>query len=158
LLRFLKDGLWLVLGILIVAAVIEWFVGPGRYAVALRRHIARAWHWLALQVKRVTSKENVTAADAGTVRAAGWVRERQSGLRLLGVVVAGLFLVFSGSINFAGFLITVLVLAAYFGLLQLVVLWADRIDIRTDSSDDDAADAPKADAAAVGSGTPSTPS
>jgi hypothetical protein len=156
LVRFLKDGLWLVLGILIVAAVVEWFVGPGRYAVALRRQIARAWHWLALQVRRVTSKENATAADAGTVRAAGWVRERQSGLRLLGVIVAGLFLVLSGSINLTGLLVTVLILAAYFGLLQLVVLWADRIDIRTDSSGD-ATGAAEADPAGVGSGTPSTP-
>jgi hypothetical protein len=151
LLRFLKDGLWLVLGILIVAAVIEWFVGPGRYAVALRHQIARAWHWLATQVRRLTSKENVAAADAGTVRAAGWVRERQSGLRLLGVIVAGVFLVFSGSINFAGFLIAVLILAAYLGLLQLVILWSNRIDIGTGEGD---TPADGSDAVTAGSGKP----
>jgi hypothetical protein len=154
LLRFLKDGLWLVLAILLVAAVIEWFVGPGRYAVALRRQIARAWRWVARNVKQVTDKEHREAASAGTMRTARWIRERQSGLRLLGVVVAGIFLVFSGSINFAGFLITVLILAAYCGLLQLVVLWADRVDIGTDSSDDGAGTA-EADPAGVGSGRPS---
>jgi hypothetical protein len=156
LLRFLKDGLWLVLAILLVAAVIEWFVGPGRYAVALRHQIARAWRWVVGNVKQVTDKEHREAASAGTMRTARWIRERQSGLRLLGVAVAGIFLVFSGSINFAGLLITVLILAAYFGLLQLVVLWADRIDIGTGSSDSDGTGTATgtSDPAGVGSSTP----
>jgi hypothetical protein len=124
LLRFLKDGLWLVLGILVFLAVVQWFVGPARYAVALRYQIARAWRWLVRNATHVTSREHVAAASVRAKRSAGWVREHQSGLRLVGAVVAGVFFVFSGSLTFGGALVTLLILAAYFGLLQLVVLWA----------------------------------
>jgi hypothetical protein len=41
--------------------------------------------------------------------------------------VAGLFIVFNGSLTFWGALATLLILAAYLGLLQLVVIWAERI-------------------------------
>jgi hypothetical protein len=152
LLRFLKDGLWLVLGILVVMAVVEWFVGPARYAVALRHQIARAWGWLVRNVKHVTDKEHRGAVSAGSLRTARWIREHRSGLRLLGALVAGIFLVFSGNLSFGGLLVAVLILAAYIGLLQLVVLWADRVDIGTGPSGNDDGTA-KADPAGVGSGT-----
>jgi hypothetical protein len=154
LLRFLKDGLWIVLAILFVLAVIEWFVGPARYAVALRHQIARAWGWLVRNVKLATDKEHREAVSAGSVRTARWIREHQSGLRLLGALVAGLFLILSGNLSFWGALVALLILAAYFGLLQLVVLWADRVDVRTDPSES-AAGTTSADPAAVGSGSPS---
>ncbi len=127
LLRFLKDGLWLVLAILLVASVVLWFVGPARYAVALRRQIARAWHWLARNARQLTSKEHTEGASPAAQRSAGWIREHRTGLRLLGALVAGLFIVFNGSLTFWGALVTLLILAAYLGLLQLVVIWAERI-------------------------------
>jgi hypothetical protein len=128
LLRYLKDGLWLVLWILIAAAIVEWVVGPARYAVALRHQVARAWGWTVNAVKQATSKESRSAASAGSVRTAGWVREHQSGLRMIGAVVVGLFFVLSGNITFGGALIALLILAAYFGLLQLLIMWAGKID------------------------------
>jgi hypothetical protein len=48
--------------------------------------------------------------------------------------VAGLFIVFNGSLTFWGALVTLLILAAYLGLLQLVVIWAERISGRTDAA------------------------
>ena len=127
LLRFLKDGLWLVLAILLVASVVLWFVGPARYAVALRHQIARAWHWLARNARQLTSNEPTEGASPAAQRSAGWIREHRTGLRLLGALVAGLFIVFNGSLTFWGALVTLLILAAYLGLLQLVVIWAERI-------------------------------
>jgi hypothetical protein len=127
LLRFLKDGLWLVLAILVVASVVLWFVGPARYAVALRHQIARAWGWLARNARQLTSKEHTEGASPAAQRSAGWIREHRTGLRLLGALVAGLFIVFNGSLTFWGALATLLILAAYLGLLQLVVIWAERI-------------------------------
>ena len=127
LLRFLKDGLWLVLAILLVASVVLWFVGPARYAVALRHQIARAWHWLSRNARQLTSKEHTEGAPPAAQRSAGWIREHRTGLRLLGALVAGLFIVFNGSLTFWGALVTLLILAAYLGLVQLVVIWAERI-------------------------------
>jgi cell division protein FtsL len=134
LLRFLKDGLWLVLAILLVASVVLWFVGPARYAVALRSQIARAWQWLARNATQLTSKEHTDGASPATQRSAGWIREHRTGLRLLGALVAGLFIVFNGSLTFWGALVTLLILAAYLGLLQLVVIWAERISGGTDAA------------------------
>jgi hypothetical protein len=65
--------------------------------------------------------------------------------------VAGLFIVFNGSLTFWGALATLLILAAYLGLLQLVVIWAERISGGTDAA---TADGPTdAQAATVGSDT-----
>jgi cell division protein FtsL len=150
LLRFLKDGLWLVLAILLVASVVLWFVGPARYAVALRHQIARAWHWLARNARQLTSKEHTEGASPAAQRSAGWIREHRTGLRLLGALVAGLFIVFNGSLTFWGALVTLLILAAYLGLLQLVVIWAERISGGTGAAA--SAGVTDAGAASVGSG------
>ncbi len=126
LLRFLKDGLWISLGVLLVLAVVLWFVGPARYAVALRHQIARAWHWLGRNARQLTGAAQRGAAGPGARRSARWIEEHASGLRLLGVIVAGIFIVFTGSLSFWGFLVIVLVLAVYLALLQLVIVWAKR--------------------------------
>jgi hypothetical protein len=70
-------------------------------------------------------------------------------LRLLGALVAGLFIVFNGSLTFWGALATLLILAAYLGLLQLVVIWAERISGGTGA--DTPAGPADAQAATVGS-------
>ena len=53
--------------------------------------------------------------------------EHLHGLRIVGVVVAGLFLVFGGNLTGWSLLIIVIVLAAYLGLLQLVAAWARKV-------------------------------
>ncbi len=149
LLRFLKDGLWLVLAILLVIAVITWFVGPARYAVALRRQIARAWNWLVANAKKLTSTEATPGASPATQRSARWIVEHRSALRLLGVIVAACYVVFNGSLTFWSALITLVILAIYLGIIQLVVIWAERVGGApgTDSPVDSATDK-----ASVGSG------
>ena len=127
LLRYLKDGLWLVLVILLVIAVITWFVGPARYAVALRHQIARAWNWLVANAKKLSSTEPTSGASPATQRVAGWIDEHRSALRLLGAIVAACYVVFNGSLTFWSALITLVLLAVYLGIIQLVVIWAKRI-------------------------------
>jgi len=65
------------------------------------------------------------AAESSRVRrSAGWILEHINGLRIVGVVVAGLFLVFGGNLTGWSLLVIVIVLAVYLGLLQLVAMWA----------------------------------
>ena len=124
LLRFLKDGLIFVLVITLVLSLVLWLVGPARYAVALRGAMARAWRWVVENAKRLASPKNRSALSAGAQDVADWIGEHQSGLRIIGAVVAGIFIVFSSTLTFGGALIVLLLLAAYIGLIQLFVLWA----------------------------------
>ena len=57
----------------------------------------------------------------------GWILEHLNGLRIVGVVVAALFLVFGGNLTGWSLLVIVIVLAVYLGLLQLVAAWAKRV-------------------------------
>jgi Ca2+/Na+ antiporter len=61
-------------------------------------------------------------------RSAGWVLEHLNGMRILGVIVAALFLVFGGNLTGWSLLVIVLVLAAYIGVLQLVAAWARKVE------------------------------
>ncbi len=55
-------------------------------------------------------------------------RSRPSGpARVLGVVVAALFLVFGGKLTGWSLLVIVIVLAVYLGFLQLVAAWARKV-------------------------------
>ena len=47
--------------------------------------------------------------------------------RILGVIVAALFLVFGGNLTGSSLLVIVIVLAVYLGLLQLVAAWARKV-------------------------------
>jgi hypothetical protein len=74
------------------------------------------------------------AGSPRTRRAGGWILEHLGGLRILGVVVAALFIVFGGNLTGWSLLIIVIVLAVYLGLLQLVAAWARRISESVTSS------------------------
>jgi hypothetical protein len=52
-------------------------------------------------------------------------------LRILGVAVAALFLVFGGNLTGWSPLVIVIVLAVYLGLLQLVAAWARKLSGRS---------------------------
>jgi apolipoprotein N-acyltransferase len=68
------------------------------------------------------------AAESSRVRRSGaWIVEHIGGLRIVGVVIAGLFLVFGGNLTGWTLLIIVIVLAVYLGLLQLVAAWARKV-------------------------------
>ena len=74
--------------------------------------------------------DGVERADSGSGRrphAGGWIFEHVNGLRVFGVVVAGIFLVFGANGSGWSLLLIVIGLAVYLGLLQLVALWARRV-------------------------------
>jgi hypothetical protein len=158
-LRFLKANLrWTVL-ISVLVALGGWLAGPARYAVWIRKTCVSGWRWVGAQYRAVTSGAGRAAAESGRVRStAGWIVEHLSGLRIVGVVVAGLILLFSGNLTGWTLLVIVLVLAVYLGLLQLVDVWASRV---ADAGDDPGADGGTPDPGAtvdpgsmVSSGTP----
>jgi hypothetical protein len=128
LLRFLKTDLrWALLASILVAFG-GWVAGPARYAVWIRSTCAKGGRWVGAQARELSSGAGRAAAESSGVRRSGaWIVEHLNGLRILGVIVAGLFLVFGGNLTGWGLLVIVIVLAVYLGLLQLVATWARRV-------------------------------
>ncbi len=128
LLRFLKTSLrWTVLAAVVVA-FLAWVFGPARYAVWIRSTCAKGGRWVAAQARALTGGAGKAAAESERVRrSGGWILEHIGGLRLVGVVIAALVLLFGGNLTGWGLLIIVIVLAVYLALLQLVAAWAKRV-------------------------------
>jgi len=127
-LRFLKADLRWTLLISVLVAFGAWVAGPARYAVWIRKTTATGARWLAAQWHELSSGAGRAASESGRVRrSAGWILEHLNGLRILGVIVAALFLVFGGNITGWSLLVIVIVLAVYLGLLQLVAAWARKV-------------------------------
>jgi hypothetical protein len=128
LLRYLKTNLrWMLLAAVLVAFV-AWLFGPGRYAVWIRSHVADGGRWVAAQARELRGSAGSAVAESeGTRRTGGWIVQHLNGLRIVGVVVAGLILVFGGNLTGWTILVIVIVLAAYLGLLQLVAAWARKV-------------------------------
>jgi hypothetical protein len=128
LLRFLKADLrWALLGCVLVAFG-AWLAGPARYAVWIRTKAAAGGRWLYGQARALTSTAGRgLAGSSGAQRAGGWIAEHVKGLRILGVVIGGLLLLLGGNVTGWDLVILVIVLAAYLGLLQVVVYWARRV-------------------------------
>jgi hypothetical protein len=126
--RFLKtDFRWMVLATVLVA-LIAWVFGPARYAGWIRSHCARGGRWVWAQAAALKAGTGQAAAGSpGARRTGAWILEHLNGLRIVGVVVAALFVLFSGDLTGWSLLLIVIVLAVYLGLLQLVALWARRI-------------------------------
>ena len=127
-LRFLKTDLrWMLLASVLVALG-AWLAGPARYAVWIRSTVAKGGRWVGAQAHELTAGAGRAAAGSERARrTGGWITEHLNGLRIVGVVVAALFLVFGGNLTGWSLLIIVIVLAVYLGLLQLVALWARRV-------------------------------
>ena len=129
-LRFLKADLRWTLLIAVLVAFGGWVAGPARYAVWIRTTTVAGARWVGAQAKELSSGAGRTGravAESGRVRrSAGWILEHLNGLRIVGVIVAGLFLVFGGNLTGWSLLVIVIVLAVYVGLLQLVAAWAKK--------------------------------
>ena len=127
-LRFLKTDLRWTLLIAVLVAFGGWVAGPARYAVWIRKTTVAGVHWVATQARGLSAGAGRTgravAASGRVGRSAGWILEHLNGLRIVGVIVAGLFLVFGGNLTGWSLLVIVIVLAVYLGLLQLVAAWA----------------------------------
>ena len=128
LLHFLKIDLrWTLLATVLVA-IGAWVAGPGRYAVLIRSKCAQGGRWIAKEARALSSGAGRAAAGSpGARRTGGWILEHLTGLRIVGIVVAALFVVFGGNLTGWSLLVIVIVLAVYLGLLQLVAHWARRI-------------------------------
>jgi hypothetical protein len=127
-LRFLKTSLrWMLLASALVAFG-AWVFGPARYAVWIRSTCAKGGRWVAAQWHALTGGTGRAAAESERVVHTGeWILEHLNGLRIAGVIVAGLFLVFNGNLTGWAILVIVIVLAVYLGLLQLVAAWARKV-------------------------------
>jgi len=127
-LRFLKTSLrWTVLASVLVA-FFAWVFGPARYAVTIRSGCAKGGRWVAAQWRALTGAAGAAAEESDRVRrSGGWILEHLNLLRVAGVAVAALVLLFAGNLTGWGLLIIVIVLAVYLGLLQLVAIWARRV-------------------------------
>jgi len=127
-LRFLKTDLRWMLLVSVLVAFGAWLAGPARYAVWIRSTVAKGARWVAAQWHALTSGAGRAAAGSDRVRrTGGWITEHLNGLRIVGVVIAALFLVFGGNLTGWSLLIIVIVLAVYLGLLQLVAAWARKV-------------------------------
>ena len=127
-LRFLKTDLrWMLLATALVALG-AWLAGPGHYAVWIRSAAAKGGRWVPAEAHKLTAgAEGAAASSYRARRSGGWITEHLNGLRIVGVVVAALFLVFGGNLTGWSLLIIVIVLAVYLGLLQLVAAWARKV-------------------------------
>jgi hypothetical protein len=127
-LRFLKADLRWTLLIAVLVAFGGWVAGPARYAVWIRKTTGAGARWVGAQSHELSSgagRAGRAVAESSRVRrSAGWILEHLSGLRIVGVIVAGLFVVFGGNLTGWTLLVIVIVLAVYLGLLQLVAAWA----------------------------------
>ncbi len=125
LLRFLKADLrWMVL-VAVLVAIAMWLIGPARYAVWVRIHVAQAARWVAAQVRGASSGAGRAVSGSQRVRhVGGWIEEHIAGLRIVGAVVAGCFILFGGNLTGGSLLVILIVLAVYLGLLQLIAIWA----------------------------------
>jgi hypothetical protein len=134
-LRFLKADLrWMLLAAVLVALG-SWLAGPARYARWIRSTCAKGGRWVAAQAHELSGDAGRAAAGSErTRRTGGWIVEHLNGLRIVGVVVAALFLVFGGNLTGWSLLIILIVLAVYLGLLQLVAAWARKISGSATSS------------------------
>jgi hypothetical protein len=127
-LRFLVTDLRWMLLVVVLVALGAWLAGPARYAVWIRSKVARGGRWMAAQGHELTAGTGRAAAGSDRARrSGGWILDHINGLRIVGVVVAGLFLVFGGNLTGWSLLIIVLVLALYLALLQLVAAWARKM-------------------------------
>jgi hypothetical protein len=134
-LRFLKTDLRWMLLFAVLVALGSWLAGPARYARWIRSTCAKGGRWVAAQARGLSSDAGRAAAGSErTRRTGGWILEHLNGLRILGVVVAALFLVFGGNLTGWSLLIIVIVLAVYLGLLQVVAAWARKVSASVTAS------------------------
>lgn len=128
LLRLLQRDLRWMLLISVLFALGAWLAGPARYAVWIRSTCAKSGRWVSAQAHELTAGAGRAAAGSDRVRrSGGWITEHLNGLRIVGVVVAALFLVFGGNLTGLSLLVILIVLAVYLGLIQLVAVWARKV-------------------------------
>ena len=161
LLHFLRDTLRLTVLVSVIVAVLMWLIGPARWPRALRRLVGRGFHWLAQRFGELFAKTRTPEASARVRRVANFPLEHASGFRLFGVIVVGCILVFGGNLSGSGILWSAVALAAYLVALQGLLIWARRLNARSNGdnglgspiSDEPLVPADSADPASSGAST-----
>ncbi len=123
-LRMLRADLRWMLLLLVVVAALLWVLGPARYAISTRSHVVAAARWVGRRSAALMSPARRSQVSAGTSVTLPWMLDHRTGLRLAGVVVAGLVVVFGGNLSAGALLATLVVLAVYLGIVQLLLMWA----------------------------------
>jgi hypothetical protein len=153
--HFLHDTLRLTLLVSVLVAILMWLIGPARWPRSLRSLTGRGFHWLAQRFAELVSKTRSPEASARVQRVANFPLEHASGFRLVGVVVVGCILVFGGNLSGSGILWSAVALAAYLVVLQGVLMWARRLNVRSDGGEE--SNSPVSDEAATVSVGPADP-
>ena len=134
-LRFLKTDLRWELLLAVLVALGAWLAGPARFAVWIRSTCAKGGRSVGARAHAFSAGAGEAAAGSERARRTGVrILEHLNGLRIFGVIVAGLFLVFGGNLTGWGLLVIVIVLAVYLVLLQLVAAWAHKVSGSTMTS------------------------
>jgi hypothetical protein len=111
LVRFIKDGLRLLLVTGLVVALGAFFTGPSVTATRTRRAIASGLGWIRARGER---------AGLSTGPAGRWTYTHRTGLRIGAVALAAIIFVFSLPGSVVGVIVLVLVLLFVLGLIELV--------------------------------------
>jgi hypothetical protein len=111
LVRFLRQGLRFVLALGLVVALAAWLTGPSKFAVRLRLTFSEAFGGLGDQAE-------ARGWDFGAFGI--FVNRYRAALRVAGVLVMLLFLVFAYRPSASRLLVLTLILLVYFGALEFV--------------------------------------
>lgn len=125
--RYLSNALRWVLLASVLIALLMWLVGPGRAPVWLRRTVWRAMCWIGREVAALFNSERRGHVTARGRSVAVWCLRYRSQLRLVGVGVAAVVILFGAALAVSSVWTTLLLLVVYLVLLELVFAWARRI-------------------------------
>jgi hypothetical protein len=123
--RYLRDDLYLILLVSLVVLLAAVLAGPARWAVATRRGVMGAVHWVGSKLAAL--RGNTSAGEPP--RWATGIIDHAVLFRAVGLVIAGAIIIF-GSPSVTEVWVTLLVLAAYLVLLECALAWARRIRSR----------------------------
>jgi hypothetical protein len=125
--RFLTDTLREVVIVAIVVAVVAWLVGPARPARQLRRLIFVGLRGIWRLITRLVPSKASAQVTAHAKKVATWLLSYQSGLRLGGLVIAGIVILFFGNLTVDAIWGTFLAVVCYLLALEIVFFVARRI-------------------------------
>ena len=111
LVRFIKDGLRILLVVGLIVAIAAFFTGPSVTAVRTRRGISKALGWLRGRGER---------AGVNTGPVGSWTYQHRTALRIGAVALFGLIFVFLGTPSAASAIILAILLLVVLGLIEFI--------------------------------------
>jgi hypothetical protein len=111
LVRFIKDGLRVILVVGLIVAIAAFFTGPSATAVGTRRGISKGLAWV---------RTGGEAHGMGTGPVGRWVYQYRQALRIGAVALFGLIFVFLGRPTVANAILLAVLLLVVLGLIELI--------------------------------------